>query len=97
MNEDITLLKIREAAAHAEALDAGKALLVAADMIAELESRCAEKDASIAQLIEQLQKAEAQNATFRCAVCDDAFDDRQSFDAHREGAGHNYRLPDRRE
>lgn len=65
--------------------------------ITELESRCADKDASIAQLIEQLQKAEAQNATFRCAVCDDAFDDRQSFDAHREGAGHNYRLPDRRE
>lgn len=34
----------------------------AADRIADLEIRCRDKDASIAQLIEQLQKAEAQNA-----------------------------------
>lgn len=34
----------------------------AADRIDELEIRCAEKDASIAQLIEQLQEAEAQLA-----------------------------------
>lgn len=45
-------------------VDAGDAVtvLTAADRIESLESLCSDKDASIAQLIEQLEKAEAQNA-----------------------------------
>src|SRR5438046_718416 len=57
--EDIDL---RSRAMHGVTLLGSEDIVEFCDYTLALESRCADKDASIAQLIEQLGKAEAQNA-----------------------------------